>query len=444
MVIAVSHHFIGGALGIANPSIRADYKIDIIQLAWIGTAYFLPYVALMPVVGRLADNYGLKKTLSLGMLVFLVGTLACVIIPSFPGLVVGRVLQGIGTAGINPISMAAIQTSFPTVYVGTVTGIWQSSGILARVLGSSSAGWIIEFWGWRTIFWITLGLGAIGGLLLYYLVPSDGDKKQAISFDWIGTILLTACLVTILYAISTLKRENQHPALLYLLIAIGLGELIGFWFYETKLLPKERQLFNISLLSNPCFTRVSILAGLRMCVVGGSYFILPLYLEEVSGIRPGVVGLIVGSSQLMIAVGSIMGGRISDKFGLNHPNVMGMIVFTLGLFMMSRISATVALPYIVLAVALQGLGTGLALVAQHRIAGSTLSSSGISSGFGVYNAIRFFGDAGGPIIAGVMLNSTLLRSPATVINQTSAYASVFLLLTVIAACGVMLSFFITK
>ena len=144
IILSTSHHFIGAAIGIALPEIRSEYQISISRLAWVNTGYFLPYVALMPIIGRIADMYGRKKTLIVGFIVFLVGTTICGTSPMYLGLVFGRLLQGIGTAGINPISMAAIQSFTPSAYLGTQLGIWQGAGTLIRFLGSSGAGIIIE------------------------------------------------------------------------------------------------------------------------------------------------------------------------------------------------------------------------------------------------------------------------------------------------------------
>src|SRR5690606_5135917 len=99
--------------GVALPFIRDSFQAEADTIAWLVTAYTLPFVMFMPLYGRLSDGLGKRRLFSVGIIIFFLGTLLCLMAPSLPWLIAGRVLQGIGTAGVNPLCIAVIAELFP-------------------------------------------------------------------------------------------------------------------------------------------------------------------------------------------------------------------------------------------------------------------------------------------------------------------------------------------
>ncbi len=336
--------------------------------------------------------------------------------------------------------MASLLAVFPAESLGATMGLWQSSGPFAQVVGFASGGWIVELSGWRMTFWITLALGLVAVLLVRSWIPESVRSRSSLGFDWLGTLVLALGLGLVLLAITSLAQENASLGRTLSLFGLGVAMLGGFLVLETKLIPETKRLLNLRLLADGDFTLASLIAGLRMFFVGGSYFLLPLLLEEVRCLGPVVVGVILGLSPLMVGVGALIGGRTTDVYGSRSPNTIGMAAMTVAFLLLSWFAVAGSLPYLILAVLLQGFGSGLTLVPLHRLASSRFGEEEAGVGFGTYNAIRFLGSASSPAVTGAMLDVALSRAALDSSGQASAYAVVFLLLTALAALATALGF----
>lgn len=439
MTLTCTNLFNTAMVRVCTPSIKAEYGIGVSELAWVGTGFFLPYVVLMPAVGRLADLHGRKKVLLAGLILFLAGTVACFCSPTYLGLVLGRILQGVGAAGINPLSMATVLAIFPAESLGATLGLWQSSGPFAETIGFASAGWVIEVSGWRMTFCVTLALGVLAALLVRSWVPESGGADSSAGFDWLGTGMLAFGLGLLLLATTSSGQGGSTLGRPLILLGVGLAVLSAFLVLETKLVPETVRLLNVRLLADRSFALASFLAALRMFVIGASYFMLPLFLEEVRGVGPVVVGVILGFSPLMVGVGSVIGGRLTDLYGPRTLNTVGMAILTVAFALLSRITSVGSLTYLVFPVLLQGLGAGLTLVPLHHVAGSRFGQQEAGVGFGTYNAIRFLGSASSPAITGTVLAVMLSRSAVDLSGQAFAYSLAYLLLVALTALATALS-----
>ena len=120
---------------VALPTIRDEFTIPVDLTAWLVTAYFLPYVMLMPLYGRLGDGLGKRRLLILGLFIFLIGTAISLVAANLSLLMLGRAIQGIGAAGVNPLCMALISERFRAGERGQALGTWNSVGPVAAQVG---------------------------------------------------------------------------------------------------------------------------------------------------------------------------------------------------------------------------------------------------------------------------------------------------------------------
>src|SRR5690606_25307335 len=121
-MVGMDHH----NFGVALPMIRAYFGLDADMAAWAAMIYNLPFMILMPLYGRLGDGLGKRRLLLIGMVIFLVGTLFVLFSPNLTWFMVGRVIQGIGTAGFVPLSLAIIAQWFAPAERGKMMGTWNS------------------------------------------------------------------------------------------------------------------------------------------------------------------------------------------------------------------------------------------------------------------------------------------------------------------------------
>ena len=122
LMVGMDHHMFGVAL----PSIRATFGLGADATAWASMIYSLPFMTLMPFYGRLGDGLGKRRLLSVGILLFLLGTAVLLMAPSLTWYMIGRAIQGVGTAGFVPLSIAIIAQWFAPSERGKIMGTWNS------------------------------------------------------------------------------------------------------------------------------------------------------------------------------------------------------------------------------------------------------------------------------------------------------------------------------
>ena len=141
-----------GAFNIAVPQIRTEYALSADATSWFTIVFSLPFILLMPFYGRLGDLLGKRQLLMSGGIVFSVGSLVCLFSQNAAMLIAGRIIQGIGAASVNPLCLSIIVQQIEPEKRGKAIGTWQSSGPIAAVLGPLLGGFLIEAFGWRSIF----------------------------------------------------------------------------------------------------------------------------------------------------------------------------------------------------------------------------------------------------------------------------------------------------
>src|SRR5687768_2477071 len=139
--------------GVALPAIRDSFMIAADTVAWLVTAYTLPFVLFMPLYGRLGDGLGKRRLFSVGIIVFFIGTLLCLNASTLESLILGRVLQGIGTAGVNPLCIAVIAELFPDRDRGQALATWSATGPATGMIAPFMGGLLVDNFGWQSMFW---------------------------------------------------------------------------------------------------------------------------------------------------------------------------------------------------------------------------------------------------------------------------------------------------
>ncbi len=173
ILVGMSHHMFGVTL----PSIRRDFGIDADTTAWVVMIYTLPFMTLMPLYGRMGDTLGKRRLLLLGTTIFLAGTVITMTATSLAWLMCGRFVQGMGSAGFVPLSIAIISQRFAPEERGRALGTWNSAIPLTGLTMPYMAGLLVDSLGWRAIYPPILIAGRIGHRR-YPAQHSAADSKR--------------------------------------------------------------------------------------------------------------------------------------------------------------------------------------------------------------------------------------------------------------------------
>lgn len=407
---------------VALPTLRETFALPADLAAWLITAYTLPFIVFMPLYGRLGDGLGKRRLFLLGIVLFVAGTGITLAAGDLRLLVLGRVIQGVGSGGIDPLSIAIISERFPPGQRGRALGTWNSIGPLTALAGLLSAGLVVDHLGWRAIFALILLAGLIALLAVQRLIPPGGRRFVQPgflrTFDWGGVVLLSAATTALVFYASSRPITGVEALRDWRLLALAVGLFGSFVLWERR---RPAPFVALSIFALPNFSRASVTAGLRMFALNGSSFLLPLYLADVHRMSAAATGL-----WLMLQAGAMLltmrlGGQLADRRGSRWPIVGGLSVQAGSLAYLAWLPGSASLAPVVAGLIVNGLGAGISLAAMHRATMSRVPPQQTGEAAGLYSMIRFAGTVLGPALAGVVLQRGLERSLAPVAAYQPAF-----------------------
>lgn len=393
---------------VAVPTIQAEFGLPIDTTSLVVAMRFLARIGLMPIYGAIGDRLGKKRTYMAGLIIFLIGSTIGWFSPSLIWLIIGRFLQGMGGASL-PLSMALITDAFPKERRGRALGIWNSAAPAGSMIGPVVGGFVIEIFGWRSIFLIVIVGSVIALFFIDRLVPrSSVNQEPGITFDWAGALGLMLLATSFLMATTTssvIPFGSPLNYLFWLMSAIGLIILI------LNLTRNPNPLFNVGDITNPRLILPAVSVGLRMVAHVGVSFLLVIYLTNVFGKSPSEVGTIVLISGLASIIGVPLGGFLADRWISRIAGSFGLAILMVGVLWLGIVQPQGNYLLLFPGMFLAGLGAGLCLVAFTKEAVASLGENKVGLASGLYNMIRFSGASLSPPVLGIVLANAYERFP---------------------------------
>lgn len=414
--------------GIALPTMRTDFSITIEQATWIGTAYFIPSVALMPLQGYLGERWGVRRTYAVGLVVLSAGGLGAALASSLNQLFLARIVQGVGWSALYPLALVLIRTHFPQGRQGAMMGLWESAVGLATIVAPLLGGVVVERLGWRALYVILGGVAFLGAFATVSAIPPK-DPTIAASSDWFGGLQLTAGLLLLLISVV---RQNVPLFLLALLVA-------GWWFLRARNHPDP--FARPSLFANRRFSAASLAAHIRVLVAVAAVTALPLFFEEVQGVTPSRVGAIMTVYSLFLFLSAWPGGRWSDHAGARIPATVGYVTMIAGVLLLLGLDSQWSLGLAVAALAIRGVGAGLSQAPYAKAAVDAVGEAQRKVASGLYGTVRYSGLALGTAFVGIFLQNRLryYNAPDGGPTAVPAYHELWLLMSSVALLGLVLT-----
>jgi MFS family permease len=291
-------------------------------------------------------------------------------------LIVCRSIQGLGSAMLTGNSIALITAIFPSKDRGRVFGINVAAVYIGMSLGPFLGGILTESFGWRSIFLITIPVGILVLLLLFWKVKGEWYESKGEKFDYSGSAVYAIALVALIYGFSIL------PGLLGIaLIMVGIGGLLAFVKWESR---AKSPVLNIGIFRNNKTLIFSNLAALiNFSATTAVVFLLSLYLQYIKALTPEQAGLVLIAQPVIQAIFSPFTGRLSDKLEPRVVASAGMALTFIGLILFSFLTKTT--PILQVVIILIMVGAGLALFSSPNA--NAIMSSVVPKYYGVASSL---------------------------------------------------------
>lgn len=344
--------FMSSAVNIALPDIGKEFSLDAVILGWVPSTYHLTAAIFLVPVGRYADIYGRKRVFLLGIIVHTISSLVLVFTPSTLVLLSFRVFQGIGSAMMYGTSVAILTSIFSANERGKVLGINVSFTYLGLSLGPTLGGLLTGHFGWRSIFISAVVLDLVIVVATLWKLRGEWAEAKGEKFDYVGSLIFSLGLVSLMYGFTLLPAISS-----VWLIITGVVGLIAFIQWEIRV---KSPILNINLFkNNPVFSFSNLAALINYSATSAVAFLLSLYLQYIKGFSPIHAGLILIVQPAVMSTLSPVAGRLSDKFEPRLISSIGMALTALGLVLLTFLNDHTGIAYILVSLAILGLGFGL-------------------------------------------------------------------------------------
>lgn len=390
-------------LNVALPSISRSLGVSASGLQWIVDAYILVFAALLLTMGALSDRLGRKKVLMVGLAIFGLCSIGAALSTSQGMLIAMRALMGIGAATIMPSTLSMLTATFrkPKERAKAIA-IWAGTFPLGAGMGPLVGGWLLEHYGWSSVFYINIPIIILGAFGVYYFLMDSRDE-HARRIDLAGALLSIAGLFALVYGIIQAGVDGWgHNTVLYSFGSAAV--LLGIFIWWELRSPNA--MLPLSFFKNKSFTGANIALTLVMFAMFGTLFFMSQYLQTVLGYSSLEAGVRMLPISLVAFPAAIMSATLAQRIGTKMTVGLGILLASIALFYLSQVSeVNASYSTLVIGLCILALGIGSTMSpATNSIMGSVpVSKAGIGSAMN--DTTRQIGGALGVAVLGTVMNA---------------------------------------
>jgi MFS family permease len=427
MMLAASLAPLGSTMiAVALPSIGADTGAEASDLTqWLVTSYLIASIALQSPGGKLGDLFGHGRALVVGLSLVASGSVLGLLAGDVYLLGAARVLMASGGAATVPATIALLRNRTAAERRARVFGLFGACMSLAAAIGPLVGGELTQRFGWRAVFAANLPIIAISLLLV---LRTRGMHARASggapSLDWPGSALLAAGLTLIIVAL----RASGVTA--WWLGVSGAALLAVFPFWERR---AAAPVVDFSLLGRAAFFGGGSIVALQNLAMYPLLFQLPVFFDRVRDLGARTMGQALLALTIAMMLGSVAGGRLSERIGARAQTFAGSLMALAGLWWFADF-ASIRTPFDVMpGMLLLGAGVGMTSPPAQAASMSVVERDQAGMAGGMLSTMRYLGGVAGTTALGALLLDS--ASPASHQRPVVVYAAA---LIVAAALSLLL------
>ena len=401
IAIAVAMSVLDSAIAnIALPTIAEELGTSPASSVWVVNAYQLAVtVSLLP-LASLGDIVGYRKVYIVGLAVFTAASFGCAVSYSLPMLVVMRLLQGLGGAGIMSVNSALVRFIFPRAMLGRGLGFNAFIVATSSATGPTVAAAVLAVGSWHWLFAINVPLGIIALLLASRVLPLT--PQAGYRFDLLGAALNAITFGLLITGVDGLGHSSNFDVVIPELVIAG---LVGIVFIRhqrrssSPVLPVDlfrRPVFSLSVATSICSYTAQSLA----------YVSLPFFFQYAGGMSQIETGLLMTPWPAVVVFVAPLAGRLSDRYPAGLLGGLGLAVMTAGMVLVLVLPAHAAHADVAWRMAVCGLGFGFFQSPNNRLLVSSAPRERSGAGSGMLATARLLGQTTGSALVAVMFGVT--------------------------------------
>ncbi len=389
-------------IAVALPQLSSDLGVSGVQRQWIVDAFVLVFAALLVAGGVLADRYGRRRALVVGLVVFAAGSVACALASS-PGLLIAaRVVQALGPPLILPASLSIVAVTFaePAARARAI-GVWGAASGFGIAVGPLLGGVIVSGLGWRWAFGLSAAAAIALAAAALTLIPRDHAPVPTRRFDHVGALLVTTVLGSLVFALIEGPARGWTSAAVLLAFVATAVSAAAFIGAERR---HPAPLVDLELVRRPVFAAANLAAATLMFVLLATSVYLSEFLQTFRDRTPLEAGLALVPLGAATAILAAISGRLTARVPARTLIVAGLLCAAAGALLLSRAGTDGSASLWVALFAL-GAGAGIALPATTATAVAAVAATRTGMASAIHNAGRQVGATLGVAVLGSIVTA---------------------------------------
>lgn len=434
-------------VNVAIPDMSHYFTLGQERAQWVSSGFMVATTASMLTTPWLLARYGYRATYVGAMLLLLLGGVGGGLAQDFGLVLAARVAEGLAAGVVQPIPAVIILHAFKPHEQGRASGVFGMGVVLAPAIGPSIGGLLVDWFGWRSIFFMVVPLCLVSLWLAYKFIPvtAPGGVKadrQGDALDWRGLVLGTLGTLCLLNGLVSLHGGSAGEAGGLLLGAAAAVACFIAWQY--RLISQDRKpLMDLRLFKYKQFAMGSVVAFIYGTALFGSTYLLPVFMQLGLELSASMVGTLMLPAGLVLAATIALVGRLADRQPAHLLVSVGLALLALSFGLMVFVSLGSSL-WILVAFAILGrIGLGFILPSLNLGAMRPLEKSLISQGSSTIGFLRMLGGAAGVSLCGIVLEWRLvahgvsLAPGASNPARVAAFGETFLMLMLLCCLALV-------
>jgi MFS family permease len=346
------------ALNIAFPAITRAFDLQIVDIQWVVICYVLTYASLMLAFGRIGDMLGHALIFRTGLIWSTAALALCAVAPSYGWLLFFRFLQGIGAALVLSCGAALTTSLYGEDKRSRVLGIYMMMVAIGATIGPLIGGALTAAFDWPAVFWFRAPMAA-AALVLLGPLPAPERPTASEPFDLAGAFLLALTLAAMLLTVNRIGEVAALPLGLVSLVALA-----AFWRRETRC---EKPIVDLKVFRVPGFLVLNLANVLTNLAGFAVWLLVPFYLARATDLGVTASGAVLATASAGAIVASPVGGRLIGRVPAERLALAGAALVAIGLMLVGTWDGGAKVPWLVVALMVQGAGLGLFQIAYMDI-----------------------------------------------------------------------------
>ncbi|WP_432353798.1 MDR family MFS transporter [Sporosarcina sp. A2] len=333
-------------LNIALVTLMDQFSISLTDVQWMATGFMLVMAIVIPISALMLQWFTTRQLFLGTMAVFTLGTIICASAPTFSILLLGRLIQAVGTGLLMPIIFNVFLLIYPPERRGKVMGMIGLVIMFAPAIGPTLSGVIVEYLGWRYLFILVIpfALFSIAFATKYLVNVSEVTKPK---IDVLSLVFSTIGFGSIVYGFSSVGESKDGFASPTVWLFIGMG-VIGIALFVRRQLKLDEPIMNMRVFRYPMFSHAVVMFLIIIMAMFASEIILPIYMQGPLALSAATAGLVLLPGSILNGIMSPFMGALFDKFGPRVLMIPATLVLSGTMFMMSQLTVDTPVWHVVI------------------------------------------------------------------------------------------------